>query len=110
MLAAERIASCFAVALRIPGSLKTRAKIRPGCSTTWKRRARFSGNSWPSGAKEIPGLDVATAYVPARELGGDFTTCCPMVWAAWPSPTVTFREKASEPRGALWVPGHWYPA
>lgn len=26
----------------------------------------------PSGAREIPGLDLATAYVPARELGGDF--------------------------------------
>jgi sigma-B regulation protein RsbU (phosphoserine phosphatase) len=26
----------------------------------------------PSGAREVPGLDLATAYVPARELGGDF--------------------------------------
>ncbi|GAC1616847.1 MAG: hypothetical protein PVS2B2_07750 [Candidatus Acidiferrum sp.] len=26
----------------------------------------------PSGAREIPGLDLASAYVPARELGGDF--------------------------------------
>jgi sigma-B regulation protein RsbU (phosphoserine phosphatase) len=26
----------------------------------------------PTGAREIPGLDLATAYVPARELGGDF--------------------------------------
>ena len=26
----------------------------------------------PSGAKEVPGLDLAAAYVPARELGGDF--------------------------------------
>lgn len=26
----------------------------------------------PSGAREIPGLDLATAYIPARELGGDF--------------------------------------
>jgi sigma-B regulation protein RsbU (phosphoserine phosphatase) len=31
----------------------------------------------PSGAKEIPGLDVATAYVPARELGGDFYDLLP---------------------------------
>jgi sigma-B regulation protein RsbU (phosphoserine phosphatase) len=26
----------------------------------------------PTGAKEVPGLDLAAAYVPARELGGDF--------------------------------------
>jgi len=26
----------------------------------------------PNGAREIPGLDLAAAYVPARELGGDF--------------------------------------
>jgi len=26
----------------------------------------------PNGAKEVPGLDLAAAYVPARELGGDF--------------------------------------
>jgi len=26
----------------------------------------------PSGAREVPGLDLATAYLPARELGGDF--------------------------------------
>ncbi len=26
----------------------------------------------PNGAREVPGLDLATAYVPARELGGDF--------------------------------------
>jgi len=31
----------------------------------------------PSGAKEIPGLDLATAYVPARELGGDFYDLLP---------------------------------
>src|ERR1700676_3318611 len=27
---------------------------------------------WPPGAREVPGLDLAAAYVPARELGGDF--------------------------------------
>jgi phosphoserine phosphatase RsbU/P len=26
----------------------------------------------PNGAREVPGLDLAAAYVPARELGGDF--------------------------------------
>jgi phosphoserine phosphatase RsbU/P len=26
----------------------------------------------PRGAREVPGLDLASAYVPARELGGDF--------------------------------------
>jgi sigma-B regulation protein RsbU (phosphoserine phosphatase) len=26
----------------------------------------------PTGARDIPGLDLATAYAPARELGGDF--------------------------------------
>jgi len=31
----------------------------------------------PSGAKEIPGLDLATAYVPARALGGDFYDLLP---------------------------------
>jgi len=31
----------------------------------------------PTGAKEIPGLDLATAYVPARELGGDFYDLLP---------------------------------
>jgi sigma-B regulation protein RsbU (phosphoserine phosphatase) len=31
----------------------------------------------PSGAKEVPGLDLATAYVPARELGGDFYDLLP---------------------------------
>jgi sigma-B regulation protein RsbU (phosphoserine phosphatase) len=31
----------------------------------------------PSGARDVPGLDVATAYVPARELGGDFYDLLP---------------------------------
>ncbi|MGB7434740.1 MAG: GAF domain-containing SpoIIE family protein phosphatase [Candidatus Acidiferrum sp.] len=31
----------------------------------------------PSGAREVPGLDVATAYIPARELGGDFYDLLP---------------------------------
>lgn len=31
----------------------------------------------PSGAKDIPGLDLATAYIPARELGGDFYDLLP---------------------------------
>ena len=31
----------------------------------------------PTGAKEVPGLDLATAYVPARELGGDFYDLLP---------------------------------
>ena len=31
----------------------------------------------PTGAREVPGLDVATAYVPARELGGDFYDLLP---------------------------------
>src|SRR5207245_9583587 len=26
----------------------------------------------PTGAREVPGLDLAAGYVPARELGGDF--------------------------------------
>ena len=26
----------------------------------------------PRGAREVPGLDISAAYVPARELGGDF--------------------------------------
>ena len=40
----------------------------------------------PTGARrEVPGLDLATAYVPARELGGDFSGFLPMAWAVWPS-------------------------
>jgi phosphoserine phosphatase RsbU/P len=31
----------------------------------------------PTGAREVPGLDLATAYVPARELGGDFYDLLP---------------------------------
>jgi sigma-B regulation protein RsbU (phosphoserine phosphatase) len=31
----------------------------------------------PTGAREIPGLDLATAYIPARELGGDFYDLLP---------------------------------
>lgn len=31
----------------------------------------------PSGAREVPGLDLATAYIPARELGGDFYDLLP---------------------------------
>jgi len=31
----------------------------------------------PTGAKEVPGLDLATAYVPARALGGDFYDLLP---------------------------------
>src|ERR1700730_9152600 len=31
----------------------------------------------PTGAKEVPGLDLATAYIPARELGGDFYDLLP---------------------------------
>jgi phosphoserine phosphatase RsbU/P len=31
----------------------------------------------PTGAREVPGLDIATAYVPARELGGDFYDLLP---------------------------------
>src|SRR5256885_4516233 len=26
----------------------------------------------PRGAREVPGLDIAASYMPARELGGDF--------------------------------------
>src|SRR6266705_1550261 len=29
----------------------------------------------PTGAREVPGLDLAAGYVPARELGGDFYDC-----------------------------------
>jgi len=49
-----------------------------------------------------------TAYVPARELGGDFYDLLPYGVGRWPSPTVTFREKA--PPRRFMVPGHWYPA
>jgi sigma-B regulation protein RsbU (phosphoserine phosphatase) len=31
----------------------------------------------PTGAKQVPGLDLATAYIPARELGGDFYDLLP---------------------------------
>ena len=31
----------------------------------------------PSGARDVPGLDLATAYIPARELGGDFYDLLP---------------------------------
>src|ERR1700741_1120985 len=31
----------------------------------------------PSGAREGPGLDLATAYVPAQEMGGDFYDLLP---------------------------------
>jgi sigma-B regulation protein RsbU (phosphoserine phosphatase) len=31
----------------------------------------------PCGARDVPGLDLATAYVPARELGGDFYDLLP---------------------------------
>jgi len=31
----------------------------------------------PSGAREVPGLDLATAYIPARALGGDFYDLLP---------------------------------
>jgi sigma-B regulation protein RsbU (phosphoserine phosphatase) len=31
----------------------------------------------PSGARDVPGLDLATAYAPARELGGDFYDLLP---------------------------------
>ena len=31
----------------------------------------------PTGAREVPGLDLAAAYVPARELGGDFYDILP---------------------------------
>src|SRR5271165_725266 len=31
----------------------------------------------PTGAREVPGLDLATAYIPARELGGDFYDLLP---------------------------------
>jgi sigma-B regulation protein RsbU (phosphoserine phosphatase) len=31
----------------------------------------------PSGARDVPGLDLATAYVPAQELGGDFYDLLP---------------------------------
>lgn len=31
----------------------------------------------PTGAREVPGLDLATAYVPARQLGGDFYDLLP---------------------------------
>ncbi len=32
----------------------------------------------PTGAREVPGLDLAAAYVPARELGGDFYDFLPI--------------------------------
>src|SRR5260370_8984766 len=32
----------------------------------------MEGGLVANGAREVPGLDLAAAYVPARELGGDF--------------------------------------
>ena len=41
----------------------------------------------PSGAREVPGLDLATAYVPARELGGDFYDLLPYGCLLYTSPS-----------------------
>ena len=51
----------------------------------------------PTGAREIPGLDLATAYVPARELGGDFYDFLPYGSAAWPLPRAMSPARAPPP-------------
>src|SRR5258708_2872939 len=79
---------------RITGTVKTRAKIRPGCSTTWKRRAKFSGSFCPAALRKFPASMWPRPTCRPASLAAIFTTCCPTVWVAWPSPTVTFREKA----------------
>src|SRR5213078_4580487 len=37
----------------------------------------------PTGAREVPGLDLAAGYVPARELGGDFYDFLPYGEGRW---------------------------
>jgi len=44
--------------------------------TIWTPRAKFSCSFCRAAAREVPGLDITAAYVPARELGGDFYDFC----------------------------------
>ena len=52
--------------------MKRLAKVNAGCATNSTPRGKFSASFLPTGARYVPGLDLAAAYVPARELGGDF--------------------------------------
>src|SRR5882762_326957 len=68
---------------RVPNS-SCRFSCRTASSefSIWKARRRMRGELdtareiqrqlLPTGAREVPGLDLAAGYVPARELGGDF--------------------------------------
>ncbi len=52
----------------------------------------------PTGAREVPGLDLAAAYVPARELGGDFYDFLPYGKGRLGFAPAMFPAKARPPR------------
>ncbi len=63
----------------------------------------------PTGAREVPGLDLATAYVPARELGGDFYDFL----ALWRGPSGYCHRRRLRQRdgsSAVWLPCDWDPS
>lgn len=71
------LASFVAVALEnsrlFEESRETQARMQADLDTAREIQRQLL----PTGAKEIPGLDLATAYIPARELGGDFYDLLP---------------------------------
>jgi len=57
----------------------------------------------PTGAREVPGLDLAAAYVPARDLAEIFMISFPTEKAGWASRSAMFPAKAlPQPSTAPW--------
>lgn len=71
------LASYIAVALENSRLFEESREVQVRLQTDLETAREIQRQLLPSGAREVPGLDLATAYVPARELGGDFYDLLP---------------------------------
>ncbi len=71
------LGSYVAVALENARLFEEAREIQQRLQTDLETAREIQRQLLPSGARDVPGLDLATAYVPARELGGDFYDLLP---------------------------------
>jgi len=71
------LGSYVAVALENARLFEESREIQLRLQTDLETAREIQRQLLPSGARDVPGLDLATAYVPARELGGDFYDLLP---------------------------------
>jgi phosphoserine phosphatase RsbU/P len=71
------LGSFVAVALENARLFEESREIQNRLQTDLDTAREIQRQLLPTGAREVPGLDLATAYVPARELGGDFYDLLP---------------------------------